>query len=119
MRLNIGGVDMPAPSKYDVTLQDLDAPSSGRTETGHMNRKRVRANVAKISLGWTNLTKQELETIVSAISPASFSVGYYFGGYRTANMYAGDRSCKLKLIKSESGTITEERWDLSFNLVEV
>ena len=109
----IGGIEMPPPVSYKVTLSDLDAPNSGRSESGVMNRDRVRADVGKIELSWKNLTTTQLKTIVQAVSPEEFEVRYFFGTEHTAIMYAGDRSIDLKVPDEP-----ESYWDMSVNLIE-
>ena len=42
--ITIGSTDMPAPTKYSVTLQDIDSANTARTETGELVRDRVRAD---------------------------------------------------------------------------
>lgn len=111
--LKIDGVVMPPPTKYDVSLNDIDAQSSGRTEAGYMKRKRIRSNVGKLSVGWTNVTKDELETILEAVKRESFPVEFYFGKMVSATMYAGDKSISFKVYKDGVSY-----WDINFNLIE-
>ena len=41
--ITIGNTELPAPTDYTVTLQDLDSESTRRTEAGTLIRDRVRA----------------------------------------------------------------------------
>lgn len=112
--LKLGGVEMPAPTKYNVKRSDMDAPGSGRTETGVMKRNRVRAKVPKLELGWTNLTTEAMQTVLTQVMPDEIHVEYYFGGQMLSEqMYAGDESLTLKALLDD-GT---SRWDVSFNLI--
>ena len=114
--LEISGVAMPTPEKYNVSLSDVDADTSGRSETGYMHRDRVRSDVAKIELSWGGITTRQLETITAAIAAPSFPVKYFYGETRTATMYAGDRKVELLAMHTDG---TGAVWNLSFNLVEL
>lgn len=107
----INGVELPSPTTYSVELSDVDSSDSGRMETGLMVRDRVRADVAKIQLGFTCLTTEELMKTVTAIKPAAFNVDFFYGMAKSATMYAGNKQVALKTGETVS-------WDLSFNLVE-
>lgn len=112
--VKLGGVEMPAPTKYNVKRSDMDASGSGRTETGVMKRNRVRAKVPKLELGWTNLTTAEMQTVLAQTAPDAIRVEYYFGGQLlTEQMYAGDESLTLKALLDDDSA----RWDVSFNLI--
>lgn len=104
----------PGPSKYGVELSDMDGDNSSRSETGHMNRDRVRAGIYKLKLGWTNLTMAEVDALLKAIAPESVSTTFYFGGNVTTNMYAGNRTIDLKTMPDGSSY-----WDVSFDMVEM
>ena len=112
--ISINGTALPPPTEFAVKQADLDAENSGRSETGIMQRRRVRANVAKISAAWTNLTEGEVALIRGALTPDSFEVDYFFGATYHATMYAGDRDCTLKAIDADGSTA----WDMTANLVE-
>lgn len=110
------GAFIPAsPSEYGVELFDLDGENSGRSETGYMNRDRVRAGIFKIKLGWTNLSSQELETLLRAVEPDAVNTTFYFGGMVSTEMYAGNKTINLK-SKNEDGNCY---WDVSFNMTEM
>lgn len=111
--LKINGVAMPTPVTYNVTQNDIDSSNTGRSETGVMNRDRVRAGVYKIELAWKNISTTELEKITNAIKDASFSVTFFYGATKTAKMYAGDRTVNLVSLGTDTAT-----WDMSFSLVE-
>lgn len=109
--IEIDGVVLPAPTDYSGSFSDLDSQQSGRSETGVMNRERVRSDIAKIKLGFKFLTQAEFELVTKAISPAKFTVKFYSGSIKTAEMYAGDRDWSLSSPK-------DNRWDISFSLTE-
>ena len=97
--LNIDGTALPAPSAYKVQLSDLDSSGTGRTEDGDLVRERVRGGVAKISVGWAALSTADCAKVLNATAPDSMTVQYFFGGVRTAKMYAGDRTADLKAAR--------------------
>lgn len=97
--LNIDGTALPAPSAYKVQLSDLDSSGTGRTEDGVLVRERVRGGVAKISAGWAALSTADCAKVLNATAPDSMTVQYFFGGVRTAKMYAGDRTADLKAAR--------------------
>ena len=98
--LVIDGVAMPTPNEYKVQLSDLDSSGTGRTEDGILVRERVRGGVAKIS-------------VLNATAPDSMQVAYFFGGTRTAKMYAGDRTADLKAAREGRAV-----WEVAVNLIE-
>lgn len=111
--LSIDGVQLPAPMVYEVEFNDLDSDDTGRSEDGLLRRKRIRHAVAKIKVGWEQLTQDKADLILNAIEPASFTVVYYFGSQKTATMYAGNQQCKLLRINQG-----QSKWDIAFDLIE-
>lgn len=115
--LTIGGVAMPEPVEYKVSLQDLDSENSNRSETGKLHRDRIRAGVYKIEAAWI-VTKAQLKRITDATSGARFSVRFFDptkANYTTASMYAGDKSGSLK---ANAVNDNNSLWALSFNMIE-
>lgn len=112
--LSIGGELMPTPHTYKVQYADLDSEDTGRTETGMLSRTRVREGIAKIELKWDNISEEDCIKILTAVSPDSFNVTYFFGSYKNAEMYAGDKSIDLLYIDS-SGV---SHWAVAFNMIE-
>lgn len=98
--ISINGEAMPTPAEggYSVTLSDLDSENTSRSETGVLHRERVRTGVCKISANWY-VDRTELERLVISTKPDKLTVRYYFGGeYKTATMYAGDKTIALDKI---------------------
>ena len=112
--VKFGTYDPPAPTKYSLTVQDIDSEDTGRGETGVMSRERVRAGVYKLSLGFTNITSSDVLQIKRAIEPEEISVTLFDGSDVKAKMYVGDRTLDLKSIDDDSNCY----WDMSFNLTE-
>ena len=112
--IKINNKTMPGGiTKYSVKLSDIDGSNSGRSESGKMNRERIRANIAAIDLEWKMISTTELSTITTAIAGESFDVSYFYGSWKNAEMYAGDRSVDLTYIDGEAF------WTISFSLVEM
>jgi hypothetical protein len=111
--LYLNGVAVPTPIKYDVSLADIQASNSGRNDAGIMSMEVVRKDVATVNVGWDMLNTTELETISMAISFDEIPVKFYYGDYKEAIMYKGDRKVDLK-CQCEDGP----RWSMSFSLIE-
>lgn len=117
--LNINNVDMPKPTTYQVSVQDLDSSESVRSESGVLHRDRVRAGVRKIEVGWTVRTA-ESSKILKAVSGESFTVKFFDpqqNSVATATMYAGDKTVSLKNLIGDTGAATT-LWEVSFSLIE-
>lgn len=115
--INIDGVDLPAPVEYSVSLQDIDSENTKRTETGVLQRDRVRAGVYKLQVTW-RITKPQLKIITDALSSAKFSVSFFDPATNTnptKDMYSGDRAGKL-LYNPDNPD--ESLWELSTSLIE-
>jgi hypothetical protein len=115
--IQINGVDLPAPVEYSVSLQDIDSENTRRTETGVLQRDRVRAGVYKIQVKW-RVTKTQLKTITDALKPAKFSVMFFdptTSTNPTRSMYCGDRNADLLYNEVNPD---ESLWELSTSLIE-
>lgn len=114
--INIGGVDLPAPSSYKIPQFDLDSSDTNRNELGLMQRDRVRQGIYKIELEFKAITSSDLHKINSAIEPSKFKTTFLSPkGFITKDMYAGDRSIEMVKYDEDYNKI---RWDISFNLTE-
>lgn len=114
----VNNVAQANPTKYKVTLADVDSADSSRNELGVLIRNRVRAGVHKVECTWT-LKTSELSTALQAVKNQSCTVKFwdpYDASYHTSTMYVGDRSCDMKL---NDGTNTDNiLWDVSYNFIE-
>ena len=112
----VGSTSLPNPTEYTVTRSDLDSDNTGRSESGILQRDRVRAGVYKIQTTF-RVTQPNLKIITDAITPVSFSVTFFdptSSSNPTKTMYAGDRSGKL--LQSVDGGASY--WDLTVDLIE-
>ena len=112
--IKIGSYTPPNPTKYELELSDIDSSDTGRGETGHMNRERVRDNVYKVSLGFTNITSDDVINIKKAIQPEEINVTLFDGSNVNAKMYVGNRKITLKSIDDDSNCF----WDVELSLTE-
>lgn len=113
--ITIDGVSLPDPSSMSIPMADIDSADTTRNELGILQRDRIRQGVYKIELSWNAITDSDVNTILSAITPAKFEVTFpTTTGNMTKDMYAGDR--KLDFVLYRNGN--NPRWNLSFNLVE-
>lgn len=62
--LKIDGEVMPTPSSYEYVEADFDSPDSARSETGILNRDRIRRGVLSPKFKWKDLTTEQLNTIL-------------------------------------------------------
>lgn len=90
--IKIDNVLVPTPNKCDVTEYDIDAPTTGRPESAFMHRDRVRVNVGRYDIEWSDLSAEDAKLLRSALTPPQFLVEIRFLGETVLRtMYAGDR----------------------------
>ena len=75
--LKINGVEMPTPSHYDYVEADFDSSDSTRSETGVLNRDRIRRGVLSPKFKWQAITTEQLNTILTAIEPTWIQVSVF------------------------------------------
>lgn len=116
--IRISGTDMPAPTKYGVTIQDIDSENTTRTETGELVRDRVRAGVYKLGVTWL-VEHSVLKTITDAIAGDKFAVTFFdptTNTNKTCDMYCGDRSGDLKFYNAND--TSKSLWEITTSLIE-
>lgn len=111
---SVGGVAVPAPSKYDWKESDVSSADAGRTEDGLMHKEMI-AKKVHLELEWQNVNDSTAQTVLQAFTASEyFSVTYY--DYRamtflTKTFYVGDRSVTSYNRYLHIGTVT-------FNIIE-
>ena len=106
MMLKINGVDfMPFIAKQGVKWQrnDIDAPNSGRTMDGTMQRGRVTTKI-RLDITCRPLTAEEAMTVLHTILPEYVTVDYYdpMSGYRNnVTMYSNNNPASFLIEKPE------------------
>lgn len=116
--ISIGGYQLPAPTSYEVQRSDLDSENTTRNEAGYLSRDRIRSGVYKIIAKW-RIPTSDLQRIVTAISPASFSVTFLdltTASYKTATMYVGDRTASVVV---GDNSVNEMLVDFAVNFIEL
>lgn len=115
----ISDVAVPNPNTYNVTNIDIDSSDTMRNERGIMTRNRVRHGATKIELAWI-LRSPDQASLLKLVAPAQVPVRFYdpdVQGYRTAVMYAGDKSCNMKLYTADMD-FDDVLWECKFSLIE-
>lgn len=90
--LKINGLTAPTPDNGDFDEYDLDSADAGRPESGILLRDRKRANLARYSLKWSNLSERDAWRLRLMLMPEQFTVTLWmFDRPVSRTMYAGDR----------------------------
>ena len=108
--LKIGGYTPPAPTKYDVSFDDVNGAEE-TLENGDKYKEQIKAQVPKISVSWTNIAESDAAAILDAVSPALFDITYFFGTEKTATVECESPSLTLKYMNGD-----ERYYDLSLSL---
>lgn len=121
------GIDLPKPATpLGVSLQDVDASTSGRDATATTHRDRIVGGATakrKLTVTWKYLKPAQMSALLKAIAPASFYIAYndpYVGGWRSGvEVYAGDRSTSIYTVRDPDNPDTVLWESLSVSLVEL
>jgi len=111
---SVGGVAVPAPSKYDWMESDVSSADAGRTEDGKMHKEMI-AKKVHIELEWENVGDDVANVVLQAFSKNEyFDVNYW--DYKemqflTKRFYVGDRTVSAYSRAKKISTI-------SFNIIE-
>lgn len=119
--LTINGVAMATPSKFTVTLNDLDSEETGRSLDGNLHRDVIGQNFRTIDLGWATMSRHDLQLLLNNVSHETFSVSYYDpiqDAMISKTMYAGNR--KIDMYNYVLGEDGKPLWvDISVSLIQV
>lgn len=112
----VDNVEMPCPSTWEYSIQDVSLGESGRTDDAIMHKNRV-AQKRKIAISFNGADKDACHTVLAAINPEYINV-YYFdlldNQFETREFYVGDRTAPFKCWWV--GNKRVER--LSFDIIE-
>lgn len=89
---------MPTPSKFNITLNDLDTDQTGRSIDGNLHRDVIGTNFRTIDLEWKTMTRSDLKKLLDAVSKTNFEVIYYDpiqDARIKKTMYAGNRKIDM------------------------
>ena len=116
--LQVNGVDIKTPSVFEVGIQDVSAPDSGRDLSGLMFKNTI-TQKRTISLEWAYPTPQETAAIINAFMASEyFSVTYWdptdASAQQTRTFYLGDRSSPIQQWTEDSKLYTS----VAFNIIE-
>lgn len=117
--LKINNTDLPAPTVLQPGIQDLDSEDgTGRNQSGTMFRDRI-AVKRTVHCEWGILSKGEMATLLSTMSPASFELIYpdpQDGDFKKITAYVGNRVPAMCSVISD----TDWMWTgLSVDFVEM
>lgn len=113
--LNINGEDLPLPTAYSMTLNDVEADYSGETEAGTTQRDVIRSGVVKIQVSF-QVSPNWLRRL-SAFRRAPILTVRYFDtetlDFKVTQMYINGFKSTLEKDTSYKGL-----WKVSFDLNE-
>ena len=121
LKVNVNGssYNLPDPASMDYQVYDLDTEDgSGRGLDGNMLRDRV-AVKEKLVIVFPPLMASDITRILNLVADQFFECTYWSlktGGFRTATMYAGDRSAKAYYL--HDGDNYDLWTDFSVNFIE-
>lgn len=118
--LMIDGIAMPTPSKFSITLNDLDTEETGRSIDGNLHRDVIGTNFRTIDLEWKTMTREDLQKFLQAVSKINFMVTYYDpiqDSMVRKTMYAGNRKVDMYNYIIDNG---KPLWiDIAVSLIQV
>lgn len=118
--LTINGREMPTPSKFNITLNDLDSEETGRSIDGNLHRDVIGRNFRTIDIEWKHMTRGDLQSFLNAVSATDFPVTYYdpiSDATITKTMYAGNRKVDMYNYVLDNG---QPIWlNISVSLIQV
>lgn len=94
----VDGKTFKCPSSLKWKKSDISGNNAGRTEDTLMHKNRV-GKKRTLSLGWINLTKQEIHEVLKAFDPEYVEVAYWDpldGVVVTRTFYTGDMEADVK-----------------------
>lgn len=121
--IQVGSTWLPGITKYDVTMEDIDAEGSTRSENGTMHREIIRAKVIHAQV--THIVDQtELASICGLIqSNATVNMTVFCPGRGspnvTADFYVSKVNFDLLRYKDPGTGAVADWWQLNYTLVEV
>ena len=97
--IRVDGHEFKCPSSFKWKKSDISGANSGRTndKNATMHKNRI-AKKRTLSLGWKNLSKEEIHSILSAFSPEYVDVTYWDpleGKDVTNKFYTGDMDAEM------------------------
>lgn len=112
--ITIDGVTIPTPSEFNVSIMDIS--KAERNANGTMVIERITTK-RKLELSYRFLSRSDMASLLSAVSPVTFSVTYMdpaTNANRTSTFYCGDRAVSMLDFVSS----VPRYKDIKFNLIE-
>ena len=114
--IEVDGVSVPCPSKYQWGYNRVNAAESGRTDDTIMHANQI-GQKRKLQLEWAAQDPETTSLILKAFEPEYIMVTYHdplLNDYRTAEFYVGDRSAPVKFW------LVDKKYyeSISFNIIE-
>lgn len=117
--IKINGAELPAPSSYSVSFEDLDSEQSKRyVTTGKLRRKRVRGEVLKISLTYNLVDMPNVLSIMKMIRPQTYTAELFLpneGIVGSLEMYSNKK--QFEYIRMAGGE--HKAKSFTFDMTEV
>ena len=113
--LNINGEALPLPTAYSMTLNDVEADSSGETEAGTTQRDVIRSGVVKIQVSF-QVSPNWLRRLSAFRREPILTVRYFDTetlDFKVTQMYIDGFKSTLEKDTSYKGL-----WKVSFDLNE-
>lgn len=105
--------NIPCPSGYVWSVNDVSDKNAGRTEDALMHKMRI-ARKRKLELEWQNVSTATANAILTAFEPQYVNVKCLdplANGFVTKKFYSGDQ-------KSEAYNTRLGLWTVSFDIIE-
>jgi hypothetical protein len=118
--LQLAGVDVAPPSKFTLTLNDIDGDSK-RNEQGDMVRIVIASDKRSYACEWRCITSKQKNAILQATSSkfnhATFTAQFYneYDTIETATFYRGTNVSIEPVLLLDS----EKYYNVSFDIIEV
>lgn len=98
--LTVNGTELPCPSAFTWSLQDVSASDAGRTQDALMHKMLV-AQKRKLVVEWAFKEWSEVSSILQTVNESEYLTVNYpdmmSGEYETRTFYIGDRTVPVKL----------------------
>jgi len=113
--LTFDGEDLPEPDSYEVSMDDVEADSSGQTEAGTTQRDVVRFGVHTISVSFS-VTAKWMKKLTVYKQKSKIAVDFF--DTETAAMASAEMYISGYKVKREADSSYGGLWSVSFTLNE-
>jgi len=112
--LNINGVNVKTPSKFEVLVSDVDGETT-RNALGELLRDRI-AVKRKLQCEFPPMTQTEMSTLLTAVQDVFFTIVYQdpISGSTSKTFYVGDRTAPMYKYGAGGSDILWEGLKMNF-----